>query len=77
MIEAFSPLGDDPPRNVEDLGDVLVIVARCSQEDDLGTNHFIMGNGVFVGILKENLLLCIGKRDYEGALTRHLRGPPF
>ena len=71
MIETFPPLGDDPPWNVKELGDVLVIEARSSQEDDLGSNHLVMGHSVFRGVLNESLLLCTGKRDYEGALARH------
>jgi len=50
---------------------VLVIEVRSSQQDDLGSNHFVIRYGVFRYVLNERLLLCTGKRDYEGAFARH------
>ena len=47
-----SPLGDDPPWNVEDLSDMLVIVTIGSQQDDLRSDHFVVRYRVLRGVVK-------------------------
>jgi hypothetical protein len=69
VVEASPPLGDDPAWHVQEFGDLLVIQAPGSHEDNLGPNHLVIGRGVFPGVFNENLLLCTRKRDYEGAVA--------
>jgi hypothetical protein len=69
VVEASPPFGDDSPRHVQELGDLLVIQARRSHEDDFGAHHFVVGRGVFPGVFNEDLLLYTRKRDYEGTVA--------
>jgi hypothetical protein len=40
LEEALPPLADDLPRSVEARCDFVISEALCSQEHDLGSNHF-------------------------------------
>jgi hypothetical protein len=69
--EAFSPLGDDLTRYIQALGDLLILNACSSQENNLGANNFAIRGRVLSGSFNKNPLFVHGKRDDEGAYARH------
>jgi hypothetical protein len=69
--EAFSPLGDDLTRYIQALGDLLILNACSSQENNLGANNFAIRGRVLPGSFNKNPLFVHGKRNDEGAYARH------
>jgi len=76
LKEAFSPLGDDLPWQVEALSDLLVGEALCGKEDDLGAHDFAIRRRISSSGALQLFSLFLFKENDIWAFSWH-NPPPF